>query len=609
MRATRFRVAIFVCIAAAASVAGAGAVEIEAESGVMTGNVQLRVHDEASGGFRVMGFRYEGDSLLLEDVPDGAYLQFVHSLDYATTKQCSLYLDDVDVATVVFSPTGSWDLYGTAWLPHPGAGDLMLRMDADDVAIDLITEGSASIDYVSITDTTPSPIVLEPFEHEEALFAYRPEFTLNVPNFDIYNQPFIRSRSPDLDATSFTHTLQLGRWDLRDFTDHIADAVPEFTSFYRDAGWNGARIVFDKDNHAYTALGLRKTGGYKYVLLYSRDGCRTWQVYDLPYGIPAIENSACPEPLEQPPCILTFQSYASHPATYCNYTNMTLTVPEKTDTGLDLSTSVLITTNSFGASMHSGGASFMATRNGKTHFVWGEVAPDSAPGVPCYAATYDRATDTVSPWHFVDYNPPVNDVHNTPGICMDSQGYLHVVTGSHGDTFWYTRSLEPESTQDGWTPTTWTLTTGWDDGVNPERGRQTYLGLVRDGEDTLHIAFRQWRRGVDGYHPGGYYGGLSYQRKPKGGAWSQARPLVVPPLPNYCIWYHKLAIDRRGGIFLSYSHWNQSDGYNGGQYRYQFRAMLYSPDGGLSWDLVDTADLQARIDGQPARAGAVWSMY
>ena len=601
---------ILAVLALLAAAGSAGAVEIEAESGTMAGNVQLRVHDEASGGYRVMGFRYEGDSLLLEDVPAGTYLQITHSLNYSTSKQCSLYLNGTDVATVVFDPTGSWDLYGTTWLPHPGPGDLKLQMDADDVAVDLETEGSASIDKISITDTIPSPIVLKPWQHEKALFGYDPEFTLNVPNFDIHNQPYIRSRSPDLDGTSFTHTLQLGKWDLRDFRSDVAAGAPNYTSFYRDAGWNGARIVFDKDDDAYTPLGLRTSSGTKYVLLYSRDKCRTWQVYDLPYGTPAIENSASPEPLEGPPCVLTFQYYAPHPATYCNYNRMYLTVPEKTESGLDLSTSILITTNSFGAALHSGGASFMATRNGKTHFVWGEVAPDDAPGVPSYVATYDRATGAVSPWHFIDYNPPLNDVHNTPGICMDSEGYLHIVTGSHGETFWYTRSLAPESTQDGWTPTTWTLTTGWDDLVDPERGRQTYLGLLRDQDDTLHIAFRQWRRNVDGYHPGGYYGALSYQRKPKNGPWSDARPLVIPPLPNYCIWYHKLAVDRKGGLFLSYSHWNQTDGYNGTQYRYQYRALLTSPDGGDTWDLVDTPDLQARIDSiWPTGVGAHWALY
>jgi len=589
--------------------ASAAALEIEAESGILSGNLSLREHDGASGGYRVVGFRYEGDSLLFENVPGGKYLQITHSLATAGAKQTSIYLNGAYVATAVFPVTTDWNRYASIWLPMPGPGDLELRLTAADVAANG-AESAASIDKIAILDTTPSPIVLKPFEHEEALFGYNPEFTLNEINFDLYNRPFIRSRSPDLDATSFTQTLLVGRWEERDIIESLQAGVPGYNRPYRAAGWLGARIVFDTDNHAYTALAARTSGGIKYYLLYSRDECRSWQVYQLPTGVPSMENSASPELLEGPPAILTFQYYADHPATYCTYNRMYLTAPVKTDTGLDLGTSVLITTNSFGTSLHSGGASALATRNGKTHFVWGEVTADTDPGVPTYAATYDRATGQISPWAFMDYAPPVNDVHNIPGVCMDSEGYLHVVTGAHGANFWYTRSLAPHTTQAGWTPTTWTLTTGWDD-AGVQRGRQTYLGLVRDHEDTLHIAFRQWRRGVDGYHPTGYYGALSHQRKPKNGPWSDARPLVIPPMPDYCIYYHKLAVDRTGRVFLSYSHWNETEGYNGSQYRYQFRAMLYSPDGGDTWDLVDTPDFQAGILDTPWRKGVGphWTLY
>ena len=191
------------------------------------------------------------------------------------------------------------------------------------------------------------------------------------------------------------------------------------------------------------------------------------------------------------------------------------------------------------------------------------------------------------------YGPPVNDVHNVPAITMDSEGYLHVLIGAHGDNFQYTRSLRPNDAYSGWTPAEPILNTGWvgedtdEDGV----GRQTYISLVCDQNDTLHTAFRQWRQGVDSYHGGATYAALSVQHKPKDGPWSDAQPLVIPAVPGYSIYYHKLTVDRLGALYLSYSYWTSDETYQS-QFpgRYHHRAVLVSRDGGERWKLAETED-------------------
>ncbi len=97
------------------------------------------------------------------------------------------------------------------------------------------------------------------------------------------------------------------------------------------------------------------------------------------------------------------------------------------------------------------------------------------------------------------------------------------------------------------------LTEGWTDG-DAERGRQTYLSLLCTPDDTLHIAFRQWRKGVDPWHENSYYAALSYQRKPEDGQWSEAMPLAVAAYAGYSIYYHKLAADNAGPLYLSFSY-------------------------------------------------------
>lgn len=444
------------------------------------------------------------------------------------------------------------------------------------------------------------PFVLEPDKSPEELFGYALEYTQNVPAFDSKNRPYIRSRTEDKDKTSFVHTLRDGKWVKKDFLGALKETWPDFAGTVSAAGWVGARVVFDANDTAYTLLTIRLADkSTKNVLLFSRDYCDTFKLHELPDGSFAHEHDVGHNDIQGPPFIAIMRHFADHPARWTSRNSLYVLQPKFEGDNLATPAPVLVTTDCFGMSQHSGGASFAVTKGNKTHFVWAEVTDEDVPGCPTFVATYDHDIGTVGEKKLLAYAPPINDVHNTPGICIDSAGYLHAVTGSHGQPFKYCKSLEPNDAYSGWTEPVEVLETGWktEDTDEDGAGRQTYLSLLCDEDDTLHIAFRQWRRDVDKHHPGGYYAALSYQRKRKGLPWEkQARPLLVAALPGYSIYYHKMALDRSNRLFLSFSYLSDQEIKKKTRPgMYHDRMVIMSADSGDNWKPATTEDFVAGI--------------
>ena len=449
----------------------------------------------------------------------------------------------------------------------------------------------------SLIAPSDKPIVLKPYEHENVQFGYAPEYIPNEVYFDLQNRPWMRERTESVYGSTGVQLLENGKWVLRPFIDAVKAAYPDYRTSYGAGGFLGAKFAFDGDGGAYSMLQLSLDKTRQVVLLYTPDRGQSWQVVPVgPRGSSSfdIEQFVGHNALSQPPPVLEYRFVKPHEATFAGYHDLYLYLPKKQDGKLVLGEPVKVAENCFGSCQHSGGPASTATRDGKTHIVWGEVTDPADPGTPTYIATYDHATGRMGEKVLLGYAPPVNDVHNVPAIAQDSQGYIHVILGAHGKPFQYTRSLKPNDAYSGWTKPEPVLSAGWktDKSDADGDGGQTYCSLVCDANDTLHIAFRQWRRNADEHHPDQLYAALSVQSKPKDGPWSPARPVVIPPVPGYSIYYHKLTIDRQGNLYLSYSYWTDHPYQDDFPDRYHNRAVMISNDGGSNWKLAVNEDFR-----------------
>ena len=431
------------------------------------------------------------------------------------------------------------------------------------------------------------PLVLEPFAHENRQFGYLPDYPTNQQlYFDVQNRGFVVAGS------TLFRQLDDGQWVETDLREAVVRTVPETET----DGWSvrGSKVAFDADNNVYLVGGSGATA----ALLRSTNGGETFTAYvipgreDEPRGWDIEQFSGHNTPEGPPPVVRITRTHrdTEQRLRWRSTNDLDLFIAEETEDGeIAFNEPVRLTELALGSSMHSGIPSMIVSRGSNVHVVWGEatdpeVDRDVIPGVPAYVATYDRETQSLGEPVFMSFGPPPNDGHNTPSITMDSEGYLHVVVGTHGSPFQYLRSLEPNDAYSGWTEATRT---------SEENLRQTYVGLVCDDEDALHLAFRLWQSGEE-HLDGGLWAALAYQRKPADGDWEDAQVLLAPPLSEYSIYYHRLTVDRIGDIFLSYDYWSTMWFYRNDQRgpvaagsdrpgRGWGRAVLTSPDSGSQW--------------------------
>ena len=345
-------------------------------------------------------------------------------------------------------------------------------------------------------------------------------------------------------------------------------------------------MAFDADNDLY-AIG--RSGG-DHWLLHSTDHGQTFSAAKIPGG----RGKSVTFDIEQfsghnlptgPPPLIRYTRTASDPRLKWRRINdLELFLPRKTEGQIDIGQPILLSKACIGLSSHSGiPSSIVSGRdksgNEKVHVAWGEATDpaEKVPGVPTYVVTIDRRTNQMGTRSLVGYGPPANDIHNSPSITIDSQGYLHVLVGTHGQPFPYCRSRHPHDTLAGWT-----------DPVPVGDGRQTYIGLVCGADDTLHLVCRLWRNGVEP-HPLSIHATLAYQQKPPGEPWKEPRVLIVSPFSEYSIFYHRLTIDRIGRLFLSYDYWSTYWFYRT-DHRGDRRALMLSADRGQTWKLAESSD-------------------
>ena len=428
----------------------------------------------------------------------------------------------------------------------------------------------------SAEDPLDMPIVLKPYQHENEQFGYLPDYAVdNQPYFDLQNRLFVRTSS------GIAAHLD-GQRTASDLRTAVKSRIPPFEG--RSFGMPSTKVAFDGSNHVYVLA----TSGRKAALLESADKGKTFCAYaitgreDRPRAFDIEQFSGHNVP-DGPPPILRYTRISEDPRLRWRKINdLELLLPEKTDGRISFGKPILISTRCIGLASHSGIPASVVSRGSRIHVAWAEATePDAkVPGVPTYVVTYDRKTKALGTPVLVGYGAPPNDIHNSPSITMDSQGYLHVLAGTHGRPFQYARSLKPNDAHSGWTKA---VPVG-------EGLRQTYIGFVCGPDDTLHLAFRLWRSGVEPF-PASHHAVLAYQQKRPGEPWQAPKVLVVPPFSEYSIFYHRLTIDRLGRLFLSYDYWSTHWFYRM-DHRGNRRALLMSPDGGKTWKLAGSRDIQ-----------------
>ena len=410
------------------------------------------------------------------------------------------------------------------------------------------------------------PLVLKPFQHENQQFGYLPDYpTETQVYFNEQNQPFIRT-------TDGIVSYRNDQWTTAKYPQPVSQAI----------SGAGTKVSFDADGDIYVLA----TSNGQHILLYSNDNGETFSSHPLPESPGAsfdIEQFSGHNIPSGPPPIVRFTRTQSDPNHFWRrFGDQDLLLAKKTENGIEWEDPIYLTDKSLGVSSHSGIPSNVVSRDNKIHIAWGEATdPDdkSIPGVPAYVATYDRDTKELSGPYLIGHGAPANDVHNTPCITMDSKGYLHVLTGTHGSPFHYSRSLQPNDASGGWT----------DPEPVGEGLRQTYIGLVCDPDDILHLCFRLWRHNTP-YFPLSYFASLSHMSKRPDEPWSEPTVLTVAPFSEYSIYYHRLTINRTGHLFLSYDYWSTFWFYRT-DHKDRRRALMTSPDGGQTWKLAETNDL------------------
>lgn len=445
---------------------------------------------------------------------------------------------------------------GDAWTGHVRATPLDTS-DLSTYATLALRRGIApAVDPLEI------PLALKPYHHENERFGYSPEYPLdNQVYFDGLNRPYIVSQ-----GGVFTR-----RSDAWAELNAVAQPDGARTAFRT----RSSKAAFDTTNNVYL---LGEIAG-ETALLYADSNAMAFRACALPgRGAFDIEQFSGHNTPAGPPPLARYTLTARDPKLIWRRLNdLDLLLPERGADGVvTLAETVPISKKCIGFSAHSGIPSSVVSRDGKVHVAWAEATEpeENAPGVPTFIVTYDRNTKTLGAPALVGYGPPANDVHNTPCITMDSQGYLHVLVGTHGRTFKYARSLQPNDAGGGWTEA---------EDLGPGL-RQTYIGLVCGKDDVLHAVFRLWRDDRE-YFPASHYATLAYMSKRPGEAWSQARPLIISAFSEYSVFYHRLTIDRQDRLFLSYDYWSTYWFYRT-DHRGNRRALMMSPDGGNTWQLT-----------------------
>jgi hypothetical protein len=474
------------------------------------------------------------------------------------------------------------------------------------------------------------------FTREREMFGYKPRFMPGMINFTVQNSPVIRCginppAEPGQNHASFpseffsekNYIQYLNAEDSwTTSTRHIAAIrdylrlKPEEKLFLAAGERCADAIEFDKQGDAYTLVKTKyfKDGNrfFASFLLYSNNNLKTWQVYPLNGKLMRLEpyrpNSDC----SKPPVVTITKSGIARGG-------ITLVIPEKTKSGkLRITKTIRLVPDSVKAltvdTMAGAGSQCVSSKD-KIFVVYMSVeALLGKKGTPQYIVSYDRKTGKIEGPLLLGVSGHRVDGHNYPVIDIDERGYLHVLGGTHWHGVPHWTSKKPNSISCGWTKPKFIA--GRDDASYSLSGI-TYLGFIICKDGSMHLVARGRSSTLEkqsALNPRiriiDY--ALIYFRKLPGKAWEKRRDLVVPAWKRYCNWYHKISIDRKGNLFLTYYYialwldqvpsaqkeyckkWekelNGKKTFLPGDVLAHDPVLISSEDNGISWKLTTTQD-------------------
>jgi hypothetical protein len=418
-----------------------------------------------------------------------------------------------------------------------------------------------------------SPFDIPPYGQPELLTQ---DIELEAPTamaFDSKNRPYLlNNRNPE--SFGLLRTVRNGEWVTVSLRSVLGDdEIPEKRKMHALG-----ELVIDDSDALYATIGN--------TLIYSPDLGKTLKAYTC-RG--TLELRSGPNSLSAPPAIsiMANRKYVDRGperepqmAWWATRSEFSILLPIKDGEELRPGAPIPISDNSgaAGSGGHSGGTSFAVTSKGKTHVVWNELPDDVRTGGNLiHIATVDHATRTVVAKKFlVKAGGAKNDNHTRPTITMDSRGYLHVLSGSHNEAFYYLRSLVPND-----------ITSGWTEPVQLT-DKQCYASIVCDERDSLHTVYREWLPRPSLGYASTFTSAFSAEAD-----WSPSTTLVNGRQFKYGIFYHRLFIDRASTLYLSFTFLefeNGGDGYP--------EALVVSTDYGRTWQLARKDDFISKIEGQ-----------
>ncbi len=434
--------------------------------------------------------------------------------------------------------------------------------------------GAAETEPAGSQPVDESPFVIPPNGQGEKLIGALDYDAPTALAFDSRNRPYMMNMcEPELFGQIVT--LRGGKWVKLSFLRTLKSAYPRLaprpTRYLHAIGM----LTIDDADGLYAAFSVNKGGRSGSVLVFSPDLGRRWQIHELPGGRANLELRVGHNDLSGPPAIAMLRSRENVPGIkYGSRATLSVIAPRRSGRRLVLGDPVVVTDNCLtaGSGGHSGGTSCIVTGGSNAHVVYTEVPETLTGGNPTYVATVDRRKGKLVAKKFlIKAAPKRPDSHSRPTITIDSEGFLHVVAGSHGQPFYYFRSLKPGD-----------ITGGWTDPFAMS-DKTTYAALICDLRDRLHLVFRQWRpHATLGYHV-------------RTDRWAPWRTLVHGANRRdkweYGIFYHRLTVDRAGALYLSFTFFENRT-KSGGKYP---RALAVSTDGGETWRLATRAAMATRV--------------